>query len=78
MRVFGPAAPPCPPGLTCGNVRPVVTGRGGGDGGVHGGGLFGPVKGLLGIAGGRQGMLLEVRRAYPAIHLVQVRFSALV
>src|SRR5690606_438935 len=46
MRVVGPAPTPCPPGLACGNSRPVATGRGGGGGGVHGGGLSGPVKGL--------------------------------
>ncbi|CQR59358.1 hypothetical protein (plasmid) [Streptomyces leeuwenhoekii] len=60
MRVVGPAATPCPPCLTCGNVRPVVTGSGGGDGGVHGGGLSGPVKGLLGlVCGARHRVLLK-------------------
>jgi hypothetical protein len=41
-------------------------GRGGGDGGVHGGGLSSLVKGLLGVVGGaRHRVLLEVGGPIP-------------
>jgi hypothetical protein len=55
MRVVGPATPLCPPFLTCGNARFLATGRGGGDGGVHGGASpvrCGPQESLAVLAAG--------------------------
>ncbi|ALO98759.1 hypothetical protein SHL15_7769 [Streptomyces hygroscopicus subsp. limoneus] len=66
MRVVGPAAAPCPPGPACGNVRPLATGRGGGDAGGYGGGLSGPVKGLPGLVCGARHRALPEGGAGPS------------